>query len=124
MLVLFGSRATGNTKADSDWDFAVLCNEEKYDLYIKENPLAFFEIPGIFGEIFQINSDKIDLVELNHCSNLIAHFVARDGNVLYEDEAQEFDRFKDKVLLSNLEIQKIEKAKLENIENFLQRWGV
>jgi predicted nucleotidyltransferase len=37
MLVLFGSRSTGNINANSDWDFAVLYDEEKYNSYIKEN---------------------------------------------------------------------------------------
>ena len=124
MLVLFGSRAIGNTKANSDWDFAVLCDEEKYNSYIKDNPLATFAIPGILGEILKINSDKVDIVELNHCSNLIAHFVARDGKVLYENQADEFNKFRQRVLLSNTEIKKIEKTKLKNIENFLQKWGV
>ena len=124
MLVLFGSRATGNINANSDWDFAVLYDEEKYNLYIQNNPLAAFAIPGILGEIFKINSDKIDIVELNHCSKLIAHFVARDGKVLYENQADEFNKFRQRVLLSNTEIKKIEKTKLKNIENFLQRWGV
>ena len=124
MLVLFGSRATGNINANSDWDFAVLYDEEKYNLYIQNNPLAAFAIPGILGEIFKINSDKIDIVELNHCSKLIAHFIARDGKVLYEEQRDEFDKFQQRVLLSNTEIKKIEKTKLENIENFLQRWGV
>ena len=124
MLVLFGSRATGNINANSDWDFAVLYDEEKYNSYIKDNPLATFAIPGILGEILKINSDKVDIVELNHCSNLIAHFVARDGKVLYENQADEFNKFRQRVLLSNTEIKKIEKTKLKNIENFLQRWGV
>jgi uncharacterized protein len=124
MLVLFSSRATGKTKDDSDWDFAVLCDEEKYNLYIQDHLLALFAIPGILGEIFKINSDNIDIVELNHCSKLIAHFVARDGKVLYENQADEFEKFKQRVLLSNAEIKKIERTKLENIDNFLQRWGV
>ena len=74
--------------------------------------------------VIKINSDKIDIVELNHCSKLIAHFVARDGNVLYEEQANEFEKLKQRVLLSNAEIKKIGKTKIENIENFLQRWGV
>lgn len=121
MLVLFGSRATGNTKADSDWDFAVLCDEEKYNLYIEDHPLALFAIPGILGEIFKINSDKIDIVKLNYSSKLIAHFVARDGKVLYEESADEFEKFKQRVLLSNTEITMIRKNQLATIENFLQR---
>ncbi|MBD2391368.1 nucleotidyltransferase domain-containing protein [Aphanizomenon flos-aquae NRERC-008] len=124
MLVLFGSRATGNTKADSDWDFAVLCDEEKYNLYIEDHPLALFAIPGILGEIFKINSDKIDIVKLNYSSKLIAHFVARDGKVLYEESADEFEKFKQRVLLSNTEITMIRKNQLATIENFLQRWEV
>jgi predicted nucleotidyltransferase len=124
MLVLFGSRATGNTKADSDWDFAVLCDEEKYNLYIQYHPLALFAIPGILGEIFKINSDKIDIVELNHFSKLIAHFIARDGKVLYEESADEFEKFKERVLLSNTKITMIRKNQLATIENFLQRWEV
>lgn len=124
MLVLFGSRATGNTKADSDWDFAVLCDEEKYNLYMEEHPLALFAIPGILGEIFKINSDKIDIVKLNYSSKLIAHFVARDGKVLYEESADEFEKFKQRVLLSNTEITMIRKNQLATIENFLQRWEV
>jgi predicted nucleotidyltransferase len=124
MLVLFGSRETGNTKADSDWDFAVLCDEEKYNLYIEDHPLALFAIPGILGEIFKINSDKIDIVKLNYSSKLIAHFVARDGKVLYEESADEFEKFKQRVLLSNTEITMIRKNQLATIENFLQRWEV
>ncbi|MGK7933382.1 MAG: nucleotidyltransferase domain-containing protein [Microcystaceae cyanobacterium] len=27
MLVLFGSQATGKSHSESDWDFAVLCDE-------------------------------------------------------------------------------------------------
>lgn len=124
MLVLFGSRATGNTNANSDWDFAVLCDQEKYNLYIQDHPLAVFEIPGILGEMFKISSDKIDIVELNHCSKLIAHFVAHDGRVLYESKADEFEKFKQRVLLSNTEITMIRKNQLATIENFLQRWEV
>ncbi|MBD1211703.1 MAG: hypothetical protein H9534_02920 [Dolichospermum circinale Clear-D4] len=42
----------------------------------------------------KINSDKIDIVKLNHFSKLIAHFIARDGKVLYEESADEFEKFK------------------------------
>lgn len=124
MLVLFGSRATGNTNANSDWDFAVFCDEEQRQAYTKNNISGLFELPMLIGEIFKINPDHIDIVELNHCSKLIAHFVARDGNVLYEDEAKEFDKFKRRVLLSKTEIKKIELTKRNNIEQFLQKWGV
>ncbi|MHC5827072.1 MAG: type VII toxin-antitoxin system MntA family adenylyltransferase antitoxin [Nostoc sp.] len=124
MLVLFGSRATGNTNVKSDWDFAVLCDQEQREAYVKDNSFLWFELPMVLGELFKINSDKIDIVELNKCSELISHFVARDGKVLYEDKDEEFERFKQRMLLSNSELKKIENIKRQNIEQFLQRWGV
>ncbi|MEA5513793.1 type VII toxin-antitoxin system MntA family adenylyltransferase antitoxin [Nodularia sp. UHCC 0506] len=124
MLVLFGSRATGNTHTNSDWDFAVLCDEEQRQTYTKNNIGRLFELPMLIGEVLKINADHIDIVQLNYCSELIAHFVARDGQVLYEDEVKEFENFKQKVLLSNSDIKKIEHTKRKNIEQFLARWGV
>lgn len=124
MLVLFGSRATGNANAKSDWDFAVLCDEEQREAYIKNNISGLLELPMLIGEVLKINPDHIDIVELNHCSELIAHFVARDGKVIYESEAEEFEKFKQKVLLSKSELKTIENNKRQNIEQFLQRWGV
>ncbi|MBD2773684.1 type VII toxin-antitoxin system MntA family adenylyltransferase antitoxin [Iningainema tapete] len=124
MLVLFGSRATGKTHANSDWDFAAFYDQEIRNTSIRDNAWGLFEAPLILGEIFGINHDKIDVVELNHCSPLLAHFVARDGKVLYEQEIGEFDKFRHRVLLSDVEIKKIEQAKRQNIEHFLQRWGV
>ncbi|MBE9198018.1 MULTISPECIES: nucleotidyltransferase domain-containing protein [unclassified Nodularia (in: cyanobacteria)] len=124
MLVLFGSRATGNTHVNSDWDFAVFCDEEQRQAEIKDNIGRLFELPMLIGEVLNINADHIDIVELNHCSELIAHFVARDGQVLYENEVKGFEKFKQKVLLSNSDIKKIEHTKRKNIEQFLARWGV
>lgn len=124
MLVLFGSRATGNANAKSDWDFAVLCDEEQRQAHIKDNTFRFFELPALIGEVLKINSDRIDIVELDRCSELIAHFIARDGKVLYERQAEEFEKFKQRVLLSKSELKEIENAKRQNIEQFLERWGV
>lgn len=125
MLVLFGSRATGKTHTNSDWDFAALYDEEMRQDCIK-NPFYWFEVSGIIAQTFKIPDREIhiDVVELNHCSPLLAHFVARDGKVLYERETGEFDKFRQRLLLSNVEIKKIDQAKRQNIEQFLQRWGI
>lgn len=124
MLVLFGSRATGNTHQKSDWDFAVLFDEELRQTYTADNGFLLFELPMIIGEIFKINPDNIDVVELNNCSKLIAHYIARDGKVLYEDKLNQFENFRQRVLLSNSEINKIENCKRQNIEQFLERWSI
>lgn len=124
MLILFGSRATGRTHANSDWDFAVLCDEEKRQGYTKENPLVYFEIPLILGKIFGINPDTIDIVELNKSSQLISHYVVRDGIILYEQEEGEFEKFKQKSLLDNGRVEEIYQDLQQDINKFLKKWAV
>jgi predicted nucleotidyltransferase len=123
MLVLFGSRATGKTHADSDWDFATLYDEEIRKT-LSTNPFAWFEVPTIISQILQIPDNKVDVVELNSCSPIIAHFVARDGKLIYEKEPGEFNNFRKRALKSDLEMKEIRKTLREKIEAGLQRWGV
>ncbi len=123
MLVLFGSRSTGNTNANSDWDFAILCDEEKYNSYIEENPLAFFELHAILGKVFKINSDKIDIVQLNQSSWLISHFVARDGICVFEKYPGEFDNFRLNSVKTQSELKKFRQEQHRIIEIELNKWG-
>jgi uncharacterized protein len=124
MLILFGSRARGDTHAKSDWDFAALYDEKLWEESCKDRGFAWFEVPGILGEAFRINSDEIDVVELNRCSQPIAHFIARDGILLYEKEPGEFEKFIEAHLLSDAELKEIERQLHHNINNFLEEWGV
>jgi len=122
MLVLFGSRARGDIHANSDWDFAAL-----YDEQLREDScrgFAWFEVPGIISQIFNLNSDKIDVVELHRASPLIAHFIARDGKLLYEKEPGEFDKFKRKALMSDVEMQNVNLNLRQSIDEFLTEWGL
>jgi predicted nucleotidyltransferase len=124
MLVLFGSRATSNTTAESDWDFAALYDKEMRRKQLKDNTWEWFEVPLILGELFNLNSDQIDVVDLSLCQPLITHSVARDGKLIYEHEKGEFERFKQKALLSVDERQAIRKQLRHNIDNFLKEWGL
>ncbi|MEG4495995.1 nucleotidyltransferase domain-containing protein [Microcoleus sp. F10-C6] len=124
MLILFGSRARGDTHAKSDWDFAALYDEELRQASCKDRGFAWFEVPGILGEVFRINSDEIDVVELNRCSPLIAHFIARDGILLYEQEPGEFEKFIEAHFLSEAELKEIERQLRQKIDNFLEEWGL
>jgi predicted nucleotidyltransferase len=67
MLILFGSRATGETHDDSDWDFATLYDPNLRQSHSADNPFKGFEFPLILNKIFGINSDIIDIVKLNTC---------------------------------------------------------
>lgn len=124
MLVLFGSRARGDTHANSDWDFAALYDEEARKAYIKDNAWAWFEVPQLLGQLYEINSDQIDVVELNNCSILINHFVALDGKLLYEKEPGIFEIFRRSALKSEEEMKEIRKSLREKVEQNLQRRGV
>lgn len=123
MLVLFGSRATGRVHAESDWDFAALYNEEIRNSLIK-NPFSWFEVPTIISQVFKIQDDKVDVIELNKYSPIIAHFVAADGKLLYEKETGEFAEFRKLALKSDVEMSEIRNTLRKKIEMGLQRWGV
>jgi uncharacterized protein len=123
MLVLFGSRATGKTHTNSDWDFAVLPDEQIRQDCIKEKPFGMFEIPLLLGQIFGINHEKIDVVELNNCSWLVSHFIARDGILLYEKDFGGFDYFRQTSLRSEPELKKFRQEQRQLLELDLKRLG-
>jgi predicted nucleotidyltransferase len=124
MLILFGSQARGDTHAKSDWDFAALYDEELRKAILGKNAFAWFEVPNILGKFFELNSDNIDVVELNRCSSLVAHFVARDGKLLYEKEPGQFEAFRQQALMKDNQLKQIQKTLREKIEANLQGWGV
>lgn len=124
MLVLFGSRATGETHANSDWDFAVLINKAQQEIHIKDDDWGMFKLPSLIGEILHINHDKIDIVELNHCSWLIAHFIARDGILIFEKDPSGFEYFRLTSLRPESELRKFRKEQHQLIEMQLKQWSV
>ena len=123
MLVLFGSRATGKTHANSDWDFAALYDEEKRHTYTIDKDWGLFEVPFILGEVFHINSDIIDVVEINHCSPLIGYSIARDGKLLYEKDSEEFTKFQGKAWKIYADTAKFRKIQKESIKIWLEKIG-
>ncbi|MEC4813458.1 MAG: nucleotidyltransferase domain-containing protein [Scytonema sp. PMC 1069.18] len=124
MLVLFGSRATGKTHAGSDWDFATLYDEEEREKQIKDKDWGLFEVPLILSEIFGINPEQIDVVELNNCSWLVAHFIARDGILLYEKDPGGYEYFRLTSLRPESEMKKFRQDQRQLIEMELKKWGL
>src|SRR5919199_5256249 len=124
MLVLFGSRATGKTHAKSDWDFAALYDEKLREESCRDRGFAWFEVPGVIGQVFSLNSDEIDVVELNRASPLLGYQVARDGKLLYEQQPGEFINFQRHAWKIYADTAKFRKAQRQSIELWLQKWGV
>ncbi len=86
MLILFGSRATGHARANSDWDVAVVAD---HALTLDERGAAAEEA----ARILDVNEDHIDLVDMWSASPLLQQFVAKDGKLLAGDPFL-FIRFK------------------------------
>ncbi|PNW54204.1 UNVERIFIED_CONTAM: hypothetical protein BEN50_09360 [Euhalothece sp. KZN 001] len=118
MLILFGSRGRGEPHENSDWDFAVLYNEELAKEQLKG--WDWLKIYDILADAFEISSDAIDVVNLNQCSPLIAHYVARDGQLIYEQETGLFEQFKRENLMNQEELKFLRQVMRREIEEFLQ----
>jgi predicted nucleotidyltransferase len=81
LLLLFGSRARGDSHAGSDWDFGYLAGPEldPYDLLAR---LALL-----------LGTDWIDLVNLNRVNGLLRFRAASEGKTLFESRKGVFERF-------------------------------
>ena len=123
LLILFGSRARGEEHAESDWDFAVL-----YDPFLRQH----YEHPGsqqfrgcrILQQQLGLADDRIDIVILNDCSEYLAHVIACDGHLLFEQQPGAFQTFRHSALKSRVELSQMETQERAELERELQAWGI
>lgn len=72
LLLLFGSRARGDARPASDWDFGYLASPQT-------------AIDGLRAALVRaIGTDRIDLVDLDRAGALLRYRAARDASLLYE----------------------------------------
>jgi predicted nucleotidyltransferase len=81
LLILHGSRARGDARADSDWDFAWLGD----DAVDPDRLLAKLAD--------STKADRIDLADLSRAGALLRYRVARDGIVIFERQPESFLSF-------------------------------
>lgn len=82
LLILFGSRARGDSRPGADWDLGYLAD-------------ATADVPGLLaGLVEALADDRVDLVDLRRAGGLLRYRAARDGVLLHEAEAEAFDRFR------------------------------
>lgn len=82
LLALYGSRARGDARHDSDWDFA-----------FEADPC--FDADGLLAMLVErLNANRIDLADLERTGALHRHRVARDGVVIFERVSGRFERFR------------------------------
>lgn len=81
LLLLFGSRARGDSHPGSDWDLGFLARPG-------------FDVDRFLGRAVRLlGSDHVDLVDLARASGLLRFRAAADGQVLYESEPGRFEGF-------------------------------
>ena len=81
LLLLFGSRARGDAREQSDWDFG----------YVAERGLDADAL--LLDVVNTLGTDRIDLVDLARAGAQIRFRAARDGRVLPEARPGVFTRF-------------------------------
>lgn len=123
LLILFGSRARGDADSSSDWDFAFLCEPSS------SKPEKLFWFPGAdildtLQTLTNLSDNNIDLVDLGKCSEILAHFVARDGQVIYEKSSGEFSHFQQQALKNPNELKQFRHTQREKVLQALRRWEV
>ncbi len=86
MIIAFGSQVSGRATAVSDFDFAVYSPKH---LSLSDR----VDITGFLSKKYNINEDKIDLVDLSSVSPLLKFAVAQNGK-LVDGDYIDFIRFK------------------------------
>ena len=82
LLLLIGSRARGDGRPDSDWDFGYLAG-------------AGADLEGLRAAlVLATGTDRIDLADLDRAGALLRYRTARDGRLVYERAAGTDARFR------------------------------
>jgi uncharacterized protein len=122
LLVLFGSRARGDHQESSDWDFAMLFDEDLRKQYEPGGGWNCYRSWMIFQNLLDLGDDEMDWIDLKNASAITAHCIARDGVVLYEETAGCFEAFRQTALKSQTELRIYRQSVRTEVHEALTRW--
>jgi uncharacterized protein len=123
LLIVFGSRAKGNHNPSSDWDFALLFDEQQRQQYESGGGWNCYRSMIILQQILELDDNEMDWVDLKDVSELLANEIAKDGIVIYESEPGIFAEFQEKALITPQHRLEIRRSQQEQIAASLQRLG-
>ncbi len=124
LLVLFGSRARGDNFPSSDWDFALLFDEELRQQYEPSGGWNCYRSWVVLQRVLGLGDDEMDWIDLKNASDLLAHKIARDGVVIYESEAGLFEQFRQESLITPQQLKAIRNEQRAEIAAAIQQWGL
>ena len=80
-IILFGSRASGHSQPDSDYDLAIIYDGEKSKRDVKLEIYGLFIPPGFSMDIFILSPREFE----SQCkiANTLAREIAENGVVVY-----------------------------------------
>lgn len=119
LLVLFGSRARGDHDVKSDWDFAFLCDEQVQKQY-ESGGWSTLRVVGVLQKIYRLGDDQIDVVDRKEYSALLAHSIARDGKVIYEQNHGAFVDFQQEKLMTTEAIKHLRREMSDRLKQKIQ----
>ncbi|MFM2432850.1 MAG: hypothetical protein RLZZ511_4064 [Cyanobacteriota bacterium] len=122
LLVLFGSRARGDNQASSDWDFAMLFDEDLRQQYELRGGWDRYRSLTILQSLLDLGDDEFDWVDLKNAPAITAHCIARDGVVLYENTEGCFESFRQTALKSQAELKMYRQNVRAKVHDALERW--
>lgn len=79
LVMIFGSRATGEASEKSDYDIAILSGEKN----IFDDIHRFSRCLSEFAILFGTNEDKIDLTNFNKANILLRREIMSEGKLLF-----------------------------------------
>lgn len=85
LLLLFGSRARGDARKDSDTDIAFFGNKR---LDLEEKARLMMDLTSF------LRTEKIDVVDLREASPLLFYAIFRDAKILYAGSMDTFYEFR------------------------------
>lgn len=122
LLVLFGSRARGDHQPSSDWDFALLFDEELRQEYEVGGGWNCYRSWTILQKLLDLGDDEMDWIDLKNASAITAHCIAQDGLVLYESSEDCFETFRQTALKSKAELKIYRQSVRVKVYEALERW--
>jgi predicted nucleotidyltransferase len=121
LLVLFGSRAREDNQESSDWDFAMLFDEDLRKQY-ESGGWDSYRSLTILQNLLDLSDNEMDWVDLKNASEITAHCIARDGLVLYESTTGCSVAFRQTALKSQVELKLYRQSIRAKVHEALERW--